>query len=146
MSLLRMVTSAHEAHAADLARMVAAHERAQREIARLRHDRDALVTCVITLIGFLDQAGPEVHPEIRRGVEQARRVAGNCPPVDLGRPGELPAAVLSRAFTDAFGRRRAGYVCSACGAEFYPNDGRDSAGRPHASCSNGGGVWERMSE
>jgi hypothetical protein len=136
-----MVTRAHEAQQADLARMVAAYELSQREIVRLRQDRDALVTCVILLIGVLDRAGlggPEV--------EQARRVAGNCPPVELARPGDLPAPVLARAFIDAFGRRRACYICSGCGTEHSPHDGRTPAGvagSPHANCPRGG-VWQEV--
>ena len=136
--LARMIASAHENQAADLARIVAAYDRETRENARLRQDRDALVTCVMMLIGVLDRAGLG-GPEL----EQARQVAGTCPPTDLARPGDLPAAVLGRAFTDAFGPRRATYICSGCGIEHSRSDGRNPAGSPHTNCPRGG-VWQEV--
>jgi hypothetical protein len=60
----------------------------------------------------------------------------------LDKPGQLPVRLLVWAFKTAFSGHNPAYVCSGCGLEHNPPDGRDLDGRAHINCPRGG-YWQR---
>jgi hypothetical protein len=80
MSLAQMISAAYdevrakqEAEQAELARLTRAYEALLLEAealrqaqARLRHDRDALITCVWHLVAVIDEAGLASQPDVER--------------------------------------------------------------------------------
>lgn len=62
----------------------------------------------------------------------------------ISRPQELPRPVLAWAFAAAFVPQPVTYICTGCGLEHMPRDGRAIDGQAHRCCRNGG-EW-RISE